>query len=322
MAEAGIERGHRISLFHRGRTGAHLFPGCEHLLGDRDADLELLADRSWDAAIDVCAYVPRQVKQAANALNRSVDCYCLVSTVSAFDCIDATSLNEDSVLLGAANLRDPATETVDAETYGPLKALCEAEAHAGFDGRVLIIRPTYVVGPHDITDRFTYWVRRVASGGEIMAAAPRDAPIQLIDARDLGVFTIRLLEEGASGPYCAAGPSEPITWVDMLDVCLRVTEAPGWVTWVDPAFLRHHRLEVETAMPLWRPPKEFGLMRCDAGRSRSAGLTCRPLEMTVGDTGAWDVARGLPALAGPLAAAQERRLLAAWHSRQLSTGPS
>src|SRR4029450_4943511 len=133
----------------------------------------------------------------------------------------------------------------------------------GFGEKALLVRPTYVIGPHDVTERFTYWVRRAAAGGEILAAGPPDAPIQLIDGRDLGRFIVHLLEHGAEGPFNAVGPTTELTWGEMLTVCAQATSSDANVTWADAAFLRAQGAAVELEFPLWLRPEASALMCCD-----------------------------------------------------------
>lgn len=309
MAEAAVSRGHEVTLFHRGRTGRDLFPGAEHVLGDRDGDLGSLAGRTWDAAIDVCAYVPRQVRTIAAALDGAVDRYCYVSSVSAYRPTGADVVREDSPRYGAEDLDDPDTEVVDDETYGPLEALCEVAAESAFPGKALVIRPTYVVGPHDPTDRFTYWVRRAALGGQILVPGPPEAPAQLIDARDLGAFTIDLVEAGDVGIYNGVGPERPITFAEMVAECLDAVGHESMLVWADPARLQMLGVDVERELSLWHAPEDFEVCRCDPRKSVAAGLRFRPLADTIRDTLAWDGDRGSPPMEGRLSADREREVL-------------
>jgi 2'-hydroxyisoflavone reductase len=274
IAETALERGHHLTLFHRGRTGPDLFPEATHLHGDRDRDLSALEQGEWDATVDTCAYVPRQVLSLADVLGERAGRYALISSVSAHEHPAAPGAAEDSPLV---ELDDPTTETVNAETYGGLKVLCERAALEQFGPGTLLIRPTYVIGPHDPTGRFTHWVVRLAEGGEGRAPAPPESPIQLVDARDLGDFTVGLLERGASGPVIVATPRPPYSWGDMLETIAATVAPPGTsIRWVDPASGR---------FPLWSDtPNGFAL---DPSRAYDLGLRARPLQDTVRDTLAW-----------------------------------
>lgn len=223
-------------------------------------------------------------------------------------------LTEESPIYGADDFADPATEVVDEVTYGPLKALGEAVAERNARGRTLIVRPTFVIGPYDSTDRFTYWVRRTGAGGTMLAAGPFDAPIQLIDVRDLAAFLMTLLEQGALGPFNAVGPDWPITRAEMLAVCAAAQHASADITWVDPAFLHERGVNVRSAVPFWRQPSESVLMQCGLSKACAAGLTLRSLAESVCDTRAWDIERGDPPLQDVLTGPRERDLLEDWNS--------
>lgn len=309
MAEASLARGHDITLFHRGKTGAGLFPEAEHVLGDRDSDLARLEGQKWDAALDVCGYVPRQVRAAADVLANAVELYCYVSSASAYRPSGADVVREDSPLFGEEDLQDPDTEVVDGQTYGPLEALCEREAERGFSGRALVVRPTYVVGPYDPTDRFTYWVRRAARGDEILVPGPPEAPAQLIDARDLGAFTIGLIERGETGPFNGVGPAQPITFAEMVAECMDAVGSEAMLVWTDPVRLRSLGVEIERELPLWHEPADYEVCRCDPSKSVGAGLRFRPMAETIRDTHAWDQERGAPPLRDTLTSEREREVL-------------
>src|SRR4051794_11294598 len=206
MAETALNRGHGVPLLHRGRTEpvGDAFAEAEHLQADRDGDLSVLADREFDATVDVCAYVPSQVDRLAEALAGRGGHHVFVSTMSVFADTDEPGLDEDGTL---ATLQDPSTEEVTAETYGGLKVLCEKQAAKAYGDALTVIRPTYVIGPHDHTGRFTWWVRRIARGGEVLAPGPYDAPMQVIDARDQAEWTISLAEQGTGGIFNSTSPT-------------------------------------------------------------------------------------------------------------------
>ena len=213
LAEAAAARGHEVTLFHRGRTGNDVLPGAGHVLGDRDQDLSGLAHGSWDATIDACAYVPRQVGELADVLGGRGGQLAFISSVSVYAEPIPAAGTEDAPL---AALADPATEVVDGTTYGGLKVLCEQAAVERFGPSTLLLRPTYVVGPHDHTRRFGYWVERIAAGGEVLAPGPRDRGIQLIDGRDLADWTISLLEREVAGVFHAVDPEPGFGFEQLL----------------------------------------------------------------------------------------------------------
>ncbi len=290
-----------MTVFHRGQTNPDLLAGrIDHRLGDRaTGDYSTLdADETWDAVLDVSAYVPRHVQQLADAVGRRSGHYVHVSSISAYDDSRVTP-DEDSPLW--PDLAEP-TEDVTARTYGPLKAMCERAGEARFGESMSVIRPTYVCGPHDSTDRFTYWARRMAAGGDVAATA-LDAPLQIVDARDLGAFLVACAELAAGGPFDGVGEFAPtrelLLAIAPADVAVRLIE-------VDQARLD----EVGVGLPLLSPePAPPELHARPGTRARAAGLGQRSLIETADATRAWDSKRGTPPLKVGPTPDQERALL-------------
>ena len=189
VAEA-LTSGHRVTLFNRGLSSREPVAGVEFIQGDRETDLPRLAGRNWDAVIDTCGYVPRLVRLSADALSGLAGHYTFISTLSVYPVEGAANRDESAELL---TLDDHSVEEVTNESYGPLKALCEAQVQSVFAERSLIIRPGLIVGPRDPTNRFTYWVTRAAKGGAAIAP-PAQQPVQFVDVRDLAAFTLRRIE--------------------------------------------------------------------------------------------------------------------------------
>jgi len=317
VVEAALARGHEVTVFHRGRSGADLFPEATHVIGDRDTDLPVLAglpDARWDATVDVCAYVPRQVHELADALDGATDRYLLVSTTSVYDASRGFGHDEDAPL---APLPDADTEEVTDVTYGPLKVACEQAAADRFGSRLTVVRPTYVVGPHDYTHRFTYWVQRVARGGEVLAPEPRGSGLQVIDARDLGGWVVRLLEDDVSGSYHAVSPEAGFTFAGLLTTLVDAVAPPGTtLTWVDQQFLLDAGVG-DRELPLWPAGDTSGVEEtADPARARAAGLAPRPLGETATELLAAERDDPTPNPHGTgLDPRREAELLAAWHAR-------
>lgn len=311
VVEAALRAGHEVTVFHRGRTGPELFPGVEHLLGDRNSDLSALADGRWDATVDTCAYVPRQVQALADALGERAGHYLLVSSVSAYASPAHRAYREDAPL---ALLDDPTVEEVTDETYGGLKVLCERAAVDRFGPRTLIVRPTYVVGPDDYTWRFPWWVARIARGGEVLAPGPADAPSQVIDVRDMATWMVGLLDRAEAGAFHGVGPSATFTWGEQLETIVRAVGPEGTsLVWVDEKFLLDQGVG-EQDLPLWSGGDEDVLMMtADPAAALGTGLQLRPLDDTVRDTLAWTRTAEAPPERG-LAADREAQLLSAWRA--------
>lgn len=312
LVEQALGRGHRLTVFHRGRTGPDLFRGNDRvrvLTGDRNDDLSALAEEEWDATVDTCAYVPGQVQELADVLGERAGQYLLVSSVSAYRTPERAGYTEDAPL---TDLDDPTVEDVTPETYGGLKVLCERAAVDRFGPSTVIVRPTYVVGPDDYTWRFPWWVARMARGGEVLVPGPADAPAQVIDVRDMASWMVGLLEQQASGAYHAASPAPPFSWGQLLEVIRDAVAPPGTkLTWVDEGFLLGRGLD-DGSLPLWSGgDPDVLMMAADPAKAFGTGLRPRPLADTVRDTWAWT--QGVPQPASPgMSADRESELLAAW----------
>src|SRR3954453_22422936 len=274
IVQSAIERGHGVTLFNRGQTNPDAFPAAEHLTGDRNSDLSALEGRSWDATVDVCAYVPRQVRTLLEALGSGAGHYTFISTISVYGDVGVDSgFDED------APLREPAwDDELVMEKYGELKVACEQVARELAGDRLLIIRPGYVVGPYDPTHRFTYWVERVAEGRSPMATPDTAQPLQCIDARDLAAFTISRLEAGDVAVYNATAPAPAATFGQVLESVARG---------VGQSLPQGRAGGYDDRVPLSAPPEDWSLMTADLSRPVAAGLAWRPLEQTVADTLDW-----------------------------------
>jgi len=312
FVDEAARRGHELTLFHRGSTEPDGLPAVEHVHGDRNGDLGLLKRSTWDAALDTNAYFPRAVRELASVLVDSVERFTLVSTISVYPLDSPPGITETSPLRAPLN---DGTEVVDGETYGPLKVACEAEARSAFGERCLVIRPGYIIGPNDPTDRFTSYVRRAAAGGEMLAPGPPEAPVQLIDTRDLAAFMVDRIEANDTGTYGVAGPAAPLTMREVLETASSVGRGGTTLTWVSPEFLNQQLgNERWSLIPMWHP--EFpGMSGFDASKARAAGLQFQPLAETISDILEWDRDRGSPPLKAGLSIDRERKLLEALTAR-------
>ncbi len=317
LVEYATKRGHTVTLFNRGKTNTHLFPELEKLKGDRNDDLKSLEGRKWDVVIDNSASIPRWVRQSAGLLKDSASRYLFTSSISVFGDFKKIGINEDDPV---AQLEDPSTETITGETYGGMKALCEEETRKAFGDKAVIVRPGLIVGPMDPTDRFTYWPVRIADGGNILAPGEPADPVQIIDARDLAEWYVRIAEEGIAGTFNATGPSSTLSIAEMLYGIRAVTSRKMSFTWVDADFLAAQEVQPWAHMTCWVPPTDgyegFGLIDCS--RAIDAGLTFRPLAETARDTLTWW--NSLPeerraTLRAGLPREKEKEVLAAWKKR-------
>ncbi len=304
LASAALAAGHEVTLFHRGRTGAGLFPEAEHVLGDRDGGLDGLRGGVWDACIDVSGYLPRLVRDSSELLRDAVGHLVFVSTISVYADM-AVPRDEDGPL---ATLDDPTTEEIFAGgNYGGLKVLCEQAVRDTLGERASVVRPGFIVGPHDHTGRFSWWVHRAARGGTMPLPASIHRRAQFIDVRDLADFLLLAAGSHLAGTYNATGPLPPIGMADALGEAARQSAVELALVPVDDEVAA----ELETPFPLWTPDPDWAAWaEVDVSRAVAAGLRFRPLEDTVHAT--LTSAATVDGV-GPTPE-QEAALLAAWSS--------
>jgi 2'-hydroxyisoflavone reductase len=325
------QRGHSVSILTRGRREPGLFEssfeGVEHLIGDRAQPDGLAATRgkTWDVVIETSGYRHPWTRDAAQQLRGSAGRYLYVSSTGVFWPYHSVDIAEDGRVLLAD---DPPQAQ---PTYGVMKALSENEVRSAFGSNAVIVRPGYIVGPGDTSDRWTYWPVRVARGGEIMVPGTRDDQVQYIDVRDLTEWMIRLVEDGTTGTFNAVGPARKQTMQEFVHGLAAVTSVPLSWTWIeDYAWLKAFPLRTQAggetrglleAVPWIMPePDELGHMRIDGRKAIAAGLTFRPLATTASDTITWRASDLVPEAlrAQPryvLTPEDEARVLAGWKNR-------
>lgn len=309
VIDSALARGHSVTTFNRGRrekyVGAH--EGVEKLYGNRDPNkhagfklvdgkevddettpkgLSELAGKRWDAVVDTSAYYPRIAKASAEFLAKSVQHYVFISTLSVYAANDKPDMDESDPV---GTLEDTTTEDMgsDGSRYGPLKALCEQAIEAAMPGRVSNLRPGYIVGPKDTTDRFTYWPVRVARGGRMIVPGTPNDPVQIIDVRDLADFIITCCETKAAGVMNTCGPAETLTHADLMSACIAAAKSTKTATAAaEPIYMPWDWLASRGAGPgvfpiLLPPDGEFaGFHRRSAKKAIAAGLKFRPARET------------------------------------------
>jgi 2'-hydroxyisoflavone reductase len=287
QVEYAVARGHRVTMFNRGSNPGMYGDAVEELTGNRDSTVDsglssLQSDRTWDVVIDNSGYVPRHVRDSAELLKGRCGRYIYISTVAVYDFEAATVFPEDAKL---ASLADPSVEEVTGETYGPLKAECDRAVREILGARCTVVRPTYVVGPGDVTDRFTYWVERVHRGGDILAPAGPEREAQWVDARDLCPWVVTLAENDTPGIFNAAGPASPVDRAGLMWGLRALTAEPVRFHWPSDELL--HELAIDLPMMGRETSSHF-----ENGASTAAGLRYRSLADTAAGTLAWW--QGLP----------------------------
>lgn len=289
LVDALLAGGWRVWLFNRGLTGPGLFPDVTQLVGDRHGDVSALAGGEWDAVFDVSAYHPSEVDRTAQVLRGRCGHYVFVSSISAYAALPVTGLGEDTAL---ATVTGPVPDEVDSDSYGPLKALCEVRVADLFHS-CTIIRSTIVVGPHDPTDRFTYWVQRLSEPGAHVLPPDPTVALQCIDVRDLADFTVVAADSRLRGAFNAAAP--PLRFADLVAAIIAETGVVfRWVP-LSAADMAAEGVRPWSDLPLVLPFDDVGMrgmFGVSTERAVAAGLVVRPLRDTVRDTLSWAIGRG------------------------------
>lgn len=310
LREALAARGHAVTLFNRGRSAASP-AGFRTIRGDRERGFDTLAGERFDAVVDTSGYVPHVVERSARFFESRAHRYVFISSVSVFD-LSLRNVDEHAPMPA---LPEGASRTVmTGETYGPLKAMCERVVASAFRTRSTIVRPGLIVGPHDTTDRFTYWPLRFARGGDVLAPGTPDRATQFVDARDLAAFVVKLVEDDRGGDYNATSPQGRFTMDDVMNACADVARVPTRVAWADDEWLLRHEVKPwmgDDSLPLWIPPSLGipGLLDCNVRKASTAGLTIRSLRETARATLAWALRTKHRATRSGLSADREAALL-------------
>ncbi|HEY4303550.1 MAG TPA: NAD-dependent epimerase/dehydratase family protein [Gemmatimonadaceae bacterium] len=323
-----LERGHKVTVFNRGRRNDRLPNGVTELIGDRNLhQLDALRGKDWDVVIDNPTSLPFWVRDAAQVLKGHTKQYVFISTISVYETAGQTAINEASPLMeykgGDPLAVTPEQFSKSIELYGPMKTASEREAMKQFGDRTTIIRPTLIVGPGDTSFRFTYWPYRIEKGGEVLAPGDGHDVVQIVDARDLAEWTIRVVENGTTGVFNAAGPRAALTMAEQLYGIRAAFDGNRDIsfTWVPADFLAQQKVSMWSDMPTWVPRTDgdYAATHVSNTKAVAAGLTFRALATSVVDSLAWFNAQPEPARtqmlkSAGLTAEREKATLAAWHA--------
>jgi 2'-hydroxyisoflavone reductase len=307
-------RGHKITLFNRGKTAPGLFPDIEALIGDRDDQLDSLKGRDWDAVIDNSGFYPRHARLSAELLHGHVDRYMFVSSISAYG--DSMTVDDDEFSAAYAVMDDPTDESdsIYGRTYGARKALCEQEITRVFGDKAIHVRPGIITGTGDPTGRLRHWLVRMHAGNEILVPGVEDLPIQYIDASDMTGWMVRMLEDGGSGPYNAVGAENPYRARPFLEGIRDATGSKSTLTWVDWEWLRNKEPDIPSYAP-WYGAGPIPFMQVNNDRALASGLTFRPIGETARDMIAkLDENGDADGRQGGFDLEQEAALLKKWHA--------
>lgn len=292
IVQEALAQGHEVTIFNRGQHFPDLFAddGVTKLRGDRRGDISALEGGRWDAVIDTSGHFPRDVRATARRLADSVEHYTFISTINVYPDYTVRGIDESTPL---ATTDNPDADEITFENYGALKALCEEALEEEMPGRNCSVRAGLIVGRYDFSDRFTYWPRRVAQGGRVLAPGRPERPVQIVDVRDLAQWNIRGATERATGRFNATGPDRVLTMGEVIETSRQVSQSDAEIIWVDDKFLVENEVGAWVELPLWIPESDGadGLSEINCSRAIAAGLRFRPLSETIADTLDWESTR-------------------------------
>ncbi|TYS61310.1 SDR family oxidoreductase [Sutcliffiella horikoshii] len=327
IVEEALKQGHEVTMFNRGNH-VDLFPQVECIVGDRNKDLSLLETGKWDVAIDTCGYTPKALAEATRVLADKVDHYTFVSSISVYKDWIPSNIKEDYPV---QSLTEKQIEEIGYGTqeeinahYGALKAESERAAEENMPNKVLHVRSGLLVGPHDYSDRFSYWVNRVAEGGEVLAPGRKEREIQYIDARDMALWILKMADEKITGTFNVTGPTTPVSMEDFLTVCKNVSGSDAEFVWADESFLLEQQVAPWTEMPLWIPEEHPLVEGSEPWRGASSisiekalqhRLEVRSVEETVKDVRDWMTSKKDEERKAGIHKEKEQNVLNAWKTR-------
>ncbi|MBK9330982.1 MAG: NAD-dependent epimerase/dehydratase family protein [Ignavibacteria bacterium] len=310
IVNAALNKNHNVTLFNRGKHNPEWFPDIEKIKGDREGDLSELKGRKFDAVIDTCGYVPKIVKRSAEYLRDAAGHYSFISSISVYNEFKELNMNEESP---TGVVTDGNVDEMTMENYGPLKALCEKEVTDVFGADASIVRSGLIVGDGDFSDRFTYWVRKIANGGKVIIPVSKVNNVQFIDVKDLAEWTLKMAEEKTSGVYNSTGPLEPLSLNDFAAKCKDFSGSDAEFIYMDEKFLLDENVVPFRDLTLWLPEEDAGVNNINISKAKHAGLSIRPLEDTLKDTIEYDLSRGPDfKLRTGLSEEREKELLEKW----------
>jgi 2'-hydroxyisoflavone reductase len=327
IIHAALARGHQVAMMNRGQRepnqNAGDFARVEAIRGDRSLPNAYanLAGKKWDVVIDTATNLT-WTREAVAALKGSAGRYVYISSTGVFLPYRTVDIPED----GPVPLAD--TPPQNPPSYGVLKALSEQAVRTGMPGRDLIIRPSYIVGPGDTSDRFTYWPVRIARGGEVMVPGRKTDFVQYVDVRDLAEWMVASIEAGTTGTFNIAGPATKQTLLQFVEGLRPLATTPVSFTWIDNyEWLKQYPLRklpdgsmtgLTEAIP-WVMPQgdDLGHTQISNRKAIAAGLKFRPLLTTARDTLAWRESDAVPPALKKqpryvLSPDEERAMLLAW----------
>ncbi len=308
-----LKRGHKVTLFNRGKHNPELFPEVEKIHGDRLTDLSKLGDRKFDSVIDTCGYFPRALKISTSFFRDNVPHYTFISSISVYKNLTEVGITEDSEV---GTIEDENNEEYMSEAYGPLKRLCEKVVEDSYGDAGLNIRSGLIVGYDDLSDRFSYWPARTSLGGRMAVPEDFDMQVQYIDVKDLSSFTLDMVEKKAGGIYNVTGPESKKTFGELLSKCIEVTGVTPEFVKMNEEFLMKNEIAPYRDFPLWVPKDWSGTNSVSISKALNEGMRISPVENTIKDVLEYLSSREEKKLRSGLTPEREKSLIELFESEQ------
>ncbi|MFJ2146671.1 NAD-dependent epimerase/dehydratase family protein [Glutamicibacter sp. NPDC087831] len=286
LARQLIRSGHEVTCLARGNSG-EVAQGAQLVRADRSQPgaYEAVQGIEFDSVIEL-SYEPQWVHEALAALAATARHWTLVSSISVYASSQLPGAGED------AQLHDPS----DPGDYGHAKVLAERASTAMVADRLLIARPGLLAGPGDPSDRFSYWVSRLAlaGAGQVLIPPTAGRHVQVIDVRDAVAWIIDAAARSLTGTFNVAGTSHG--FAQFLSTAARIAGFSGELVTAQDAWLRERQVNYwagARSLPLWLALEDHGFAQRSNQRYALAGGPERDLEDLLGDVLADERARGL-----------------------------
>ncbi len=321
LLDAALKNNHEVTLFNRGKFSQEDFENVEQFHGDRNFDLDKLESRRFDAVIDTCGYLPQTVKTSAGFFADKVNQYVFISSGSVYADTSKPNYDETTTVQKLDEKQQKSVDEIDpngelngltlGENYGALKVLCEDSAENAMPNRVVNVRAGMIVGAFDWTDRFAYWVMRVAKSSEVLAPGKPENYVQLIDARDLSEWISSMIETGENGTFNATGKFLELTFGKMLEEIKIAAKIDAKFVWANENFLMENNVAPWSEMPFYLPESDENtrnFLTINVDKALAKGLKFRPLRETILEVFKWRKAQEFEMKVG-ISEGREKELL-------------
>ncbi len=311
MVAEALKMGHEVTIFTRGKTNPHLYPDVPTVTGERATDLHKLDGMRFDAVLDTSCYFPYQMRASSEYFKDKVPLYLFISTLSVNN-IEKANVSEDDIITDL----DFESRELKEDNYNKMKAACEVILTEAMGERACIVRPGLICGERDNTDRMTYYPMKMYYSDKIILP-DEDLNFQLVDARDLAIFSINMAEKKQPGVYIVTGPDRPYPFSEFIEQCRQIANPNCEIIRLSDGQLDRFGLLKPTKcipFPIWYSdiPEVQGIYTANISKALAAGLTLRDPRETIKAALDWFVSTnvGVDGAATGLTGTREQEIIA------------